>query len=189
MTLPLPDKFILWDTEYTSWKGAKESDWSGSNEFREIIQIGAIQVDGKTLTEEGSCSAYVKPVKNPELSDFIIELTGITQNDIDTKGVSLEAALAPFAEFAGELPLYAYGPDAEIVEANCKLIAISFPLVKKHCVNLRPVLRPSIEARGIDYTKYSSGTLIEAFGKKGGRAHDALNDMRNLLLALRELKN
>lgn len=189
MTYSFPDKFILWDTEYTSWEGAKESDWGGPNQFREIIQIGAIQVDGKTLTEEESYSAYVKPVKNPQLSNFIIKLTGITQIEVDTKGVSLEEALMPFVEFAKNLPLYAYGPDAEIVEANCALLNIPFPLPKEQCINIRPILRPLVEVRGIDYTKYSSGTLIEAFGKTGERAHDAVNDMRNLLLAIRELKN
>jgi inhibitor of KinA sporulation pathway (predicted exonuclease) len=182
-------KFVIWDVEYTSWEGAMARNWSGPNEFREVIQIGAIKVDGTTLTEEGSYQMYVKPVKNPELSDFITNLTGITQADVDTKGVALADALASFKTFAAAAPLYSFGIDAENVEANCKLLGIDFPFAKEECHDLYPILTQVLAARSLDITKYHSGTLIEAFGKKGGRAHDALNDVRNLLLAIRELKN
>ena len=63
-----PGRFILLDTEYTSWDGSYERGWSGPNECKEIIQIGAISVDGKSLTEEGAFSVFIKPVKNPNLS-------------------------------------------------------------------------------------------------------------------------
>ena len=41
--LKLPPTIVLLDTEYTTWEGAQDRNWSGLNEHREIVQIGAIK--------------------------------------------------------------------------------------------------------------------------------------------------
>jgi inhibitor of KinA sporulation pathway (predicted exonuclease) len=185
----LPPQFILFDTEYTAWEGSRESDWKKPGQYKEIIQIGALKVEGATLAEKGEFSIFVKPVKNPELSDFITNLTGITQEVVDSKGVSLENALLNFSKFVGDLEMYSYGIDAQVIKENCDLLGIDFPLKMESCHNLRPMMYPELAARNIPgYESYTSGTLLEAFGKEGGRAHDAVNDMRNLLVVLRELR-
>jgi len=50
----LPPRFVVFDTEFTAWKGSRERNWSGPNEHREIVQIAAQQVDGGTLTATDS---------------------------------------------------------------------------------------------------------------------------------------
>ena len=40
----LPQSLIIYDTEYTSWQGSQERDWSGAREYQELVQIGAIHV-------------------------------------------------------------------------------------------------------------------------------------------------
>ena len=40
----LPEKFIIFDTEYTAWEGSQERNWSGDNEYMELVQIGALKV-------------------------------------------------------------------------------------------------------------------------------------------------
>ncbi|MEK7109115.1 MAG: 3'-5' exonuclease, partial [Patescibacteria group bacterium] len=102
--MPLPEKFVLFDTEFTSWEGAMARNWSGPGEYREVIQIGAIRVD--KLQEAGSFCVYVKPIKNPELSAFIKELTGISQETVDKEGKPLGEALSGFKDFVGDLPAY-----------------------------------------------------------------------------------
>lgn len=185
-----PKQFILFDTEYTAWEGSYETDWKKPGQYKEIIQIGAIHVDGEELQERGEFNVIVKPVKNPQLSEFIIDLTGINQQVVDQKGVALNEALKEFAEFAGDLELYSYGADAQVIKENCDLLGIPFVLNAQRCHNLRPMMYPELAARNIEnYESYSSGTLLEAFGKKGGRAHDAVNDIRNLLVVLRELQS
>ena len=194
----LPLRFVLFDTEYTAWgksetggrrEGSSEHGEWGPGQYKEIIQIGAIIVSGKTLTEEASFSVLVKPVKNPILSDFITELTGITQEIIEEKGVSLSDALSAFESFANGLPLYAYGEDGVVLKDNCKLLQITFPFSQERFFNVRELLLPLLHTLNIDPTAYTSGTLLEAFGKKGERAHDAVNDMRNLLAALEEIRS
>lgn len=181
-----PESFVLFDLEYTAWEGSQERKWSGENEYREVIQIGAIRVMGADFREEGSFLEYVKPVKNPLLSDFITTLTGITQHDIDAKGVAFSDALEALLAFAEDLPMYCWGRDMEVLTENCRLGALSEPDQLSRMINMRPILAPVFARAGVDIANYSSGTLIAAFEQAGEtrRAHDALNDMRNLREAL-----
>ena len=186
MKLEFPPEFVLYDTEWTSWEGFMERDWKEPGKYREIIQIGALRV-GENLTEAGSFSTYIKPVKNPELSDYIQKLTHITQEKINAEGKTLSEALNAFSQFTNNLPLYSWGDDAGTLRENCELIGIPFTLINQS-TSLISLLTPLLIAKGVDVAKYTSGSLIEAFGKKGGRAHDAVNDMRNLLEVLRILR-
>jgi inhibitor of KinA sporulation pathway (predicted exonuclease) len=185
----LPSEFILFDLEFTSWEGAMERGWSGPGEYREIIQIGAVRVDDSHAEKE-SFLAYIKPVRNPELSPFIIELTGITQKDIEERGVSFADALRSFREFVGTTPGYAWGNDTEVLEENCGFADIRAEFPPDQFLDLRPLTADAFRSAGVDIERWTSGTLIQAFGPNHSlRAHDALNDMRNLLAALNELKN
>ena len=183
MKLDLPDEFVLFDLEYTAWPGSQERKWSGENEYREVIQIGAICV--RDLKEIDAFCAFVKPVKNPKLSEYIQELTGISQGDIDTKGLSFQSALAEFLSFVGEIPTYCFGRDTEVLEENGKLLGVEVVLPRAQFHDFRQESGHTWLEKGIDISQYSSGTLVEAFTKKPGlRAHDAVNDMRNLLKAI-----
>ena len=147
-------------------------------------------MDGKSLAEEGAFSVFVKPVKNPQLSDFIVGLTGITQEKIDTEGISLPEAMSRLGEFVEDLPMYAYGTDGTVIIENCALVGTPAPFAENRIINMRSFIFPVLEKLGIDPKKYTSGTLITAFGKPlPAPAHDAVNDMRNLLVALKILKN
>jgi len=74
---PLIKNHIILDLEATCWKDR------GVKKQNEIIEIGAIKIDGngKLISE---FSEFVKPKLNPELSDFCKELTTIGQSDIDS---------------------------------------------------------------------------------------------------------
>jgi DNA polymerase III epsilon subunit-like protein len=187
MNLDLPTEFVLFDLEWTSWEGFMQSNWQMPGKYREVIQIGAIKV-GEHLEEKGSFDVLVKPAKNPQLSDYVQELTGITQEILDAKGKTLAEAVPEFLHFVSGLPLVSWmTDDAKVLRANCELAGIS-AVIPNESVNVRAVLEPILKERGIDPASYNSGTLIEAFGKKGERAHDALNDMRNLLEVLKEVQ-
>ena len=186
MELALPKEFVLWDLEYTAWKGSRERNWSGPNEYKEIIQVGAVRV--QDFAETSVFFEYVKPVKNPLLSEFIVELTGVTQKNIDEEGVSFEAALDTFQQFLEKTLAYCWGIDTEILEGNSALLGGALQLSREQFHNIKPLVVPLLQKLEIDETKYSSGTLIQAFGNSKRRAHDAVNDMRNLLDAIVELR-
>ena len=171
------DRIVIFDTEYTCWEGSQERKWSGSGEYREIIQIGAVLVETNGFTELDKFLVFVRPSLNPLLSAYCSRLTGITQEALDKNGVSLSEAVRHFAEWAGSYTLGAYGADSEVIRENCKLIGIEFPFGSERFFNLRETFR----RYGIDDTKYYSSTIVEAFGKKPmRRGHDALNDARTL---------
>lgn len=183
-----PKEFILFDLEYTAWEGRQERNWSGPYEQREVIQIGAIRVSGSDLSEKDSFLEYVRPVRNPELSEFIIKLTGITQLDVESRGAPFAEALEKFVRFVGDTPAYCWGKDADVLRENCKLSDVVFPLSFEKLTNLRPLMAPIFLTAEVDVDAYSSGTLIQAFtSEPHPREHDALNDMRNLLEAIRQV--
>ena len=78
-----------------------------------------------------SLDLFIKPFKNPILSKYFISLTSITQEEVDTKGISLKVAMGEFVKWCGRLQLYSYGPDHERLIENCALIDIPFLLKKK----------------------------------------------------------
>ncbi len=184
--LELPSEFILYDSEYTTWEGAQERNWGGEDEHRELVQIGAIRVDGATLTETESLLIFVKPKINPDLSEYFTKLTGITQKAVDTEGTDFPSAILQFKKWCGELPIYSFGiGDGEVVEENCKLLNIPCPFPRDQFNDVRKIF----EAHGIPTEKYYSSTIVQAFGKTPVRiGHDALNDARTILDGLIALK-
>ncbi len=182
--MKLPERFIIFDTEYTAWQGSMARNWSGLNEFMEIVQIGAILVDRKTMQEIDEWVVFVKPNKNPILSEYFINLTGITQEDVMRRGVDLKTALIAFQEWAKELPCFSFGGDEQVIIKNCKLIGIDFPMKFDKFRNICELF----EDNGINTKGYMSSTIVEAFGKKPQKTgHNALNDARSILDGLIEL--
>jgi putative MATE family efflux protein len=123
--------FVIYDLEVTSWEGALARDWSGPGEFPEIIQVGAIKLTGAAgHAELASFSCLVRPTKNPLLSGYITELTGITQADVETKGVPFVEALSGFARFAAGCRAFSNGSDNQWLGANCRLHGLPNPFAE-----------------------------------------------------------
>jgi inhibitor of KinA sporulation pathway (predicted exonuclease) len=77
--------FLIIDFEATCWTdGINHKD-------NEIIEIGAVMVHNFAL--HGTFGTLIKPVRNPQLSDFCTRLTSITQEQVD-QGTSFDNALA-----------------------------------------------------------------------------------------------
>ena len=92
------DKAMVFDLEFTSWPGSNERNWSLPNEDREIIQIGAVKIETTgDMREVDSFQILVRPLKNPILSDYIVNLTEITQEKVEKEGILFPLALSRFA--------------------------------------------------------------------------------------------
>lgn len=61
----------------------------------EIIEIGAVLVERDQLQIIDEFQTFIKPTKNPILTDFCKELTSITQKDIDSAPI-FPIAIAEF---------------------------------------------------------------------------------------------
>jgi len=184
----LHERIILFDTEYTAWEGSQARRWSEPWEHREIIQIAALQVDlNQDVAEVSHFNRLIRPERNPLLSDYIINLTGISQKTVDANGGRFSDAFEAFYEFCegGKLPLYSWGDDPGVLRENCVLSDIPF---REFPAGFHDIRDP-FEAAGIDTHGYTSGTVHQAVGASFDQAaHNALNDVRSLAVTIRKLR-
>lgn len=170
--------FIIVDTEYTTWPGALEGNWSAPGQHREIVQIGAIRVDSD-FRETDAFDVLVRPNINPVLSNIFVELTGITQEDVDFRGMPFETAFGEFLAFA-DAPIICMNGDGGVFRENCSLNGISIPTPFTF-----HRLRPFIESLDIDLGKTSSGELHTLTPTPIlGHTHNALHDVRSMAVWL-----
>jgi inhibitor of KinA sporulation pathway (predicted exonuclease) len=180
-----PTEIVIFDTEFTAWQGSMERRWTGPGEHKEIIQIGAVVLDAATLEELRPFSVLIRPVKNPILSDYLVDLTRITNERIAAEAVDFVTGVTRFLEIAGDRPLHAYGRDDRIIAANADLIGKPNLWPKnREATNLKDwLLQVGVPLAGIH-----SGALAAHVGAKSqGIAHDALIDARSLAEAVRFL--
>jgi inhibitor of KinA sporulation pathway (predicted exonuclease) len=187
--LAAPDTLAILDLEYTSWEGARERAWSGPGEHREIVEIGLLLVRGETLEEITGLSMLVRPRRNPLLSAYFRDLTGITQSAIDlapdfaTAAALLDRLLTGGLRDSREPHIWSFGEDGEILAENYGLNDLPAAIAPGCFRNIRPALTTALglPARGVD-----SGELPKALGLEGfGPAHRALDDCRAIAAALR----
>jgi len=188
--LDLPRRFVLFDLECTTWEGAAAGGWSRPGEHREIIQIGATLTENGQFTPLLTLNGLVKPKINPVLSDYCINLTGITQEKIDQEGVDFPRFLQMFFGWCAEFDLYCFDSkvdgsrlfDRDVLIENCELFGIGFPFWKNQFHNINEIFAQ------YGYMVKQSGAAPEVFGIEiTARPHDALNDVNGLLIALKAL--
>ena len=183
------DKAVVFDLEFTSWPGSNERNWSLPNEDREIIQIGAVKIETTgDMREVDSFQILVRPLKNPILSDYIVNLTEITQEKVEKEGILFPLALSRFINFIGEHPIdiLSNGGDEEVIEENCQIHNIPFLSIFKKSTDLKIYFS---EVLGISRKNCTSGMLPELFRLNNHeKQHDALGDARSISQALRYLR-
>ena len=162
--------------------------WSEPWEALEIIQMGAVRLkDDAILTEVGRLVMLVTPVKNPQLSDYIIALTGIDQDAIDTEGFDFEEALDVFMDFCeGSRAILSYSGDPDVLVENCKPHGVKAPKWARFS-DICGILG---KRAGPEFATSQSNQLPKLVGlEPDGKAHDALDDSLAILSTLRVLRN
>lgn len=187
--LPLDGTIVVFDLEWTAWEGSQTRDWSGPGEELEIVQIGAVRLDGANgLAETGGFETLTRPRINPQLSDYFTALTGITQARVDQSGVAFADALKAFAAFVGgdTQAMLSFGRDPDVLSANCRLNGIAFPFAPELFCNVIPALTAALDAAE---GSFASSDLPRLMGfAPPGAAHDAIGDARAIAEALRRLR-
>ena len=178
-------RIVVFDIEWTSWQGFQKSGWKQPGRYCEIIQIGAVALAADLgFLEIDSFQTLVQPKKNPVLSDFIVNLTGITQVMVDTNGIGFPEALTAFMDFAGSEPVQfvSFGGDEKFIEINCGYYGLPMPLEFANCVDIRKEFL-NLNIIGEDWI---SSDLPNRLGLPPvGEAHNALADSRAISAALR----
>lgn len=89
--------YVIADIEATCW------EYSTTAEPMEIIEIGAVLMNGKSFQPLSDFDQFIKPVTNAQLRDFCIELTHIPQSKIDSAS-DYPSAFGFFLEWIGQDP-------------------------------------------------------------------------------------
>lgn len=179
---------VFYDTEFTTWEGALQSDWGGPGQYRELVQIGALRFNLDTLEEMEEFLILVKPVKNPQLSAFFTELTGITQDEVDRDGLDFADAYRSFRLFCGRAATACYGWDAKVMRENLGFNNMPATAEEFDSLNIGPWFKEYGKPYGVaDNT--NSGKLAATVGAKikSIQEHNALHDARSIAAAYRFL--
>ena len=175
---------VIFDLEFTAWEGSMASRWTRRGEHTEVVQIGAVKLDGQTLKEVDSFEMLVRPRVNPVLSDYLVELTNITNEELARRGVDFVVAYRAFLDFVGEAECFAHGRDDLILLDNLKLYGWEKAL---------PLPRYSnavtwFGEQGIDLKGKRACDVAEAAGATfEGHKHNALDDARGVATGFRAL--
>ena len=179
--------YILFDTEFTAWKGSQENNWSKPNEHRELVQLVAYKIyKGKIIKKLGY---YIRPTINKVLSKYFTNLTGITNYKIQKNGIHPEMALCKFYEFTKHCKyVYSYGNDWPVLKENLILNNMfkgKFILWEKKFYDFKNLIK---QYSNVNTKNYSSGTIHKAFGiTLSGKHHNAEYDVQSLYLTLNKL--
>ena len=173
---------IYLDLEYIYPEMTKEYGRPTEKNLRQIIQIAAIKVNVETNEELALFNKLCKPKFTKMLPPFFVELTHITQEEVDTNGVDFLEALAELQKFCADTQVYTMDADYSVITQNCGYYNIKNPF--KEFTRVKPMLA----SWGLDASKYSSGTLYKAVNKplkdfSPKHVHNALHDVRSMAYA------
>jgi len=180
---PNSGRSVILDLEYTSWEGSMSRKWCEPWEWREIVQVGALVVEARDFSVVHAFESFVKPVKNPALSAYFKNLTGIRQEDLDERGL-------PYSEMTrklktvfemGEQVIY-NGWDGQVLIENCLMHQLELPFDTRQFFNFRPLLAKSLNRLPSELT--SCGLPALAGIKLDLQAHCALKDCQSIAASL-----
>lgn len=152
-------------------------------EEMEIIEIGVVVCDSN-FTPLGTKSIFIKPVRNPVLTDFCKELTNITQDNVDN-GFSFSDGLKEFNSFINYVTkgdpnvLYcSWGNyDKNQFDKDCKFHEETHPFEYDH-LNLKFQFA---DKNNLNIRKCGLGKALKLYGLEFyGTAHRGVDDARNI---------
>ncbi|KAK2705983.1 3'-5' exoribonuclease 1-like [Artemia franciscana] len=180
------DYFVVIDFEATCEAGKQE-------EYRhEIIEFPAVLIKGTTGEVVDEFRQFCRPSLEPKLSDFCLELTGISQETIDASPSFIEV-LDMFKRWLEKHQLgtkYSFslvtdGPwdMGRFLLIQCSLCGITFPEFALTWCNIRKIFSNYYDTR-----RYPLSVMLELLGMEfEGRAHSGLDDARNIARILSRL--
>lgn len=125
------DRLLVVDLEATCWEGDPPK-----GQFNEIIEVGNAMLDLRTGGVTPGPELLVRPSVS-KVSPFCTQLTSITQQMVDERGITLRDALARLEAFAGGdlkiVPWASYGDyDVITLVEHCRRLGLDFPMSRSH---------------------------------------------------------
>ena len=168
--------------------------------MRQLLQLGNLREQPAALMQVlrrrshrgvfGEIVAFenlVRPARNPIVSNYFTNLTGITQTLIDNHAMPFREAIVLFEAFVGYdgVPILSFSQDEEVLRHNCVLNDLPCPFDDTQFHNIAPsIAAAASRAPG----SFSTSDLPQIFGfPPPTDAHRALGDARCIAETLRLL--
>lgn len=172
-----PRYYLVIDVEATC-----DEDHRIPREQTEIIEVGAVLCDGKTLQPQAQFQSFIKPLRHPRLTPFCTRLTSIKQSDVDG-APGFGAAMQKLAAFlnehgaTGQFTFCSWGDyDRQQFTRDERRHGTRAPLGPQH-LNLKEAFR----RRSGDDGKLGCGQALRRVGLRfDGTAHRGIDDARNI---------
>ncbi|XP_054843293.1 3'-5' exoribonuclease 1 isoform X2 [Eublepharis macularius] len=163
----------------------------------EIIEFPIVLLNTRNLEIEDTFQRYVKPEINPQLSDFCVNLTGISQDLVD-KADEFPLVLQQAIDWMKQKELgsrYSYSiltdgswDMSKFLNIQCRVSRLRYPPFAKKWINIR-------KSYGNFYKVPRSQTKLSVMLEKlgmgyDGRPHSGLDDSKNIArIAVRMLRD
>ncbi|XP_060092944.1 3'-5' exoribonuclease 1 [Heteronotia binoei] len=163
----------------------------------EIIEFPIVLLNTHTLEIEDTFQRYVKPEINPQLSDFCVNLTGISQDLVD-KADTFPVVLQHAIDWMKQKELgstYSYSiltdgswDMSKFLNIQCRVSRLRYPCFAKKWINIRKSYGNFYKVPR-NQTKLS--IMLEKLGMDyDGRPHSGLDDSKNIArIAARMLRD
>ena len=168
-----PKHYLIVDLEATCCK-----ERTITRDKMEIIEIGAVMVDAKTLKVVDEYERFIKPILNPTLTTFCKTLTTITQEDVDS-AMDYKEALEDFKNWFSRYDNFLFCSwgdyDKSQFLQDCKLHGVTYPFSEEH-LNIKKEFAKvqGIKPCGLDTA------LAHVNLELVGTHHRGIDDARNM---------
>jgi len=167
------DKIVIIDIEATCWEGKVPEDM-----IHDIIEIGICLLDVNTGEISDNRGIMVKPERSV-VSPFCTELTTITQEMVDAKGISFkEACNILKKEYLTQSRAWAsFGAyDQRQFQKQCQAMDIAYPLGPSH-INVKTLFALK---RKLGHEQGMAGALALLDIPLEGTHHRGKDDAKNI---------
>jgi inhibitor of KinA sporulation pathway (predicted exonuclease) len=178
--LPNFGKVIVIDLEMTCWGDEPPPE----GQSKEIIEIGICLLNCVTLELSRPRRIFIKPHRST-ISEYCVQLTGITQDILDAKGISLNEAYEILVqEFKiDERIVAAWGSDCAILEHE---LSVKFNQGHINLCALFSILMGSQKRIGLNRALKRIDLNFEGIKHSGG--DDALNAAKILQWMIKKIR-
>jgi inhibitor of KinA sporulation pathway (predicted exonuclease) len=167
------DHYLVVDFEATC-----SDDNAFSRHEMEIIEFGAVMVSAATLQQVSEFQSFVKPVRNPQLTEFCKNLTNIPQSDVDA-AIGFRQVLSEFTDWAdrsGSFVFCSWGEyDRKQLQRDCDYHDVPYPFDDRH-INLKAEFASTRKRRRMGVSA-ALGSVGLSFT---GSHHRGIDDARNI---------
>jgi 3'-5' exoribonuclease 1 len=145
----------------------------------EIIEIGAVVVEMQDLAVVSEFQTFIKPVRNPILTEFCKALTSISQEQVD-RAPSYPEAVAKLQTWLSQYPNFIFGSwgdyDRNQFKQDSRFHNIPYPIASEH-INLKQLFTTN---QGLP-KRYGMNQALELAGiALEGTHHRGIDDARNI---------